>query len=65
MNWHRLFKNVLARFTGRITLVDGVQVAVSSTLVRRRLADGSSVRYLVPPPVIAYARANRLYGLLP
>ncbi|TPW16773.1 MAG: nicotinate/nicotinamide nucleotide adenylyltransferase [bacterium] len=54
-----------SRFTGRMSLVDGVQVAVSSTLVRRRLAEGLSVRYLVPSPVIDYARANGLYGLAP
>lgn len=51
-------------FTRQMTLVDGVQVAVSSTLVRRRLAAGDSVKYLVPAPVIAYARVHQLYGLV-
>ena len=44
-----------------MTLVDGVQVGVSSTLVRQRLADGHSIRYLVPEPVLTYARAHQLY----
>lgn len=51
-----------ARFTGRMTLVDGVQVAVSSTVVRRRLAEGASVRFLVPDAVMTYARRHGLYG---
>lgn len=49
-------------FTARMTVVDGVQVTVSSTLVRRRLAEGAPVRFLVPEPVLAYARAHGLYG---
>ena len=52
-------------FTAHMTLVDGVQVTVSSTLVRQRLAEGSSVPFLVPEPVIAYARTHGLYGLNP
>lgn len=52
-------------FTRRMTLVDGVQVAVSSTLVRRRLAAGDSVRYLVPAPVLTYASAHQLYRPMP
>jgi nicotinate-nucleotide adenylyltransferase len=50
-------------FTANMTLVDGVQVAVSSTLVRQRLASGRPVRFLVPDTVIEYARRNGLYGL--
>lgn len=49
------------RFTRRMTLVDGVTVSVSSTLVRRRMADGHSARYLVPEPVLIYAREHLLY----
>jgi nicotinate-nucleotide adenylyltransferase len=48
-------------FTRRVTIVDGVTVSVSSTLVRRRIATGSSVRFLVPEAVLDYARRERLY----
>ena len=51
-----------ADFLARATLVEGVQVALSSTLVRRRLAEGSDVRFLVPAAVRDYARRHRLYG---
>ena len=50
-------------YTTNMTLVDGVQVTVSSTLVRRRLASGGKVRFLVPDGVIEYARRNGLYGM--
>lgn len=43
------------------TLVDGVRVDVSSTIVRARLASGHSARYLVPGPVRDYIRAHALY----
>lgn len=48
-------------FTGRVTLVDGVSVSISSTLIRRRLARGAPVRFLVPGPVREYIRRNGLY----
>ena len=41
------------------------QIALSSTLVRRRLRAGQPVRYLVPDPVIDYIERNRLYGTAP
>lgn len=50
------------RFTGRMTLVDSVSVAVSSTLLRSRLRAGSPVTFLVPDRVLAYAREHHLYA---
>jgi nicotinate-nucleotide adenylyltransferase len=47
--------------TARMTVVDGVQVSVSSTLVRKRLAGGAPVRFLVPEAALAYARTHGLY----
>ena len=41
------------------------QIAISSTLVRRRLQARQPVRYLVPDPVIDYIERNRLYGTAP
>lgn len=37
-------------------------IDVSSTDLRRRVAGGRAVRYLTPPAVEAYIRANALYG---
>jgi nicotinate-nucleotide adenylyltransferase len=41
------------------------QIAISSTLVRRRLRAGQPVRYLVPEPVIDYIERHRLYTSVP
>jgi nicotinate-nucleotide adenylyltransferase len=49
------------RFRRDLTVVDTVSVALSSTLVRKRIASGQSVRLLVPGPVLEYAREHRLY----
>jgi nicotinate-nucleotide adenylyltransferase len=38
------------------------QIAISSTLVRRRLRGGQPVRYLVPDSVIDYIERHRLYS---
>ncbi len=41
---------------------DDVLDSTSSTLVRRELAAGRSVRYLLPDSVIAYIQQHGLYG---
>ncbi|MGH2669768.1 MAG: nicotinate-nicotinamide nucleotide adenylyltransferase, partial [bacterium] len=41
----------------RITPID-----ISATMVRRRLREGRSVRYLIPPAVERFIRDHRLYG---
>jgi nicotinate-nucleotide adenylyltransferase len=38
------------------------RVDVSSSLVRRRAADGEPIRYLVPDKVASYIGAQSLYG---
>jgi nicotinate-nucleotide adenylyltransferase len=43
-------------------VLDMPALAVSSTDIRRRVAEGRSVRYLVTPPVEAYIREHRLYA---
>jgi nicotinate-nucleotide adenylyltransferase len=42
--------------------VDGHGVDISSTEIRMRLAEGLSIRYLVPDPVAMYIAEHRLYG---
>ena len=44
-----------------VVVVEVPGVAVSSTEVRRRVRDGSPVRYLVPDTVVAYIERNGLY----
>jgi nicotinate-nucleotide adenylyltransferase len=46
---------------GRIVAFPMTQLGISASEVRRRLASGRSVRYLLPPEVLAYIRANGLY----
>ena len=45
----------------RVTVVHTPGVAISSTELRTRFADGRPVRYLVPDVVIAYVAEHRLY----
>jgi len=45
-----------------IWVQDPVTVNVSSTQIRRQLASGASVRYLLPEPVRKYIKGTRLYG---
>ncbi len=42
-------------------LSKGVNIETSSTLIRSRLRDGRSVRYLVPQPALEYAIEHHLY----
>jgi nicotinate-nucleotide adenylyltransferase len=46
----------------RVRVLGIPAVEVSSTDLRRRAAEGEALRYLVPPPVAEYIRANRLYA---
>jgi len=43
--------------------VDVPPIGIASSDIRRRLAAGQSVRYMVPKPVEAYLRAHGLYGV--
>ena len=48
-------------FKERVRLLDTPRWEVSSTEIRRRLAQGESVRYLVPESVESYLAKNPLY----
>ena len=49
------------RFGGRILLMPFVRTAISSTLVRERIHQGKSVRYMVPDSVLSYIKEKGLY----
>lgn len=51
------------RFPGaRAVFLDGPDLAVSGTAIRRRVALGRSIRYLVPDAVVAYIADHGLYA---
>ena len=45
----------------KVRYIDLPLVAESATLIRARLAERRSVRYLVPEPVFRYINENELY----
>ena len=47
--------------SGRVHLLDNVQVDISSSDIRERVERGQSIRYLVPPAVRAYIEEEGLY----
>lgn len=47
---------------GHVLSLEITQLDISSTLIRRLLAEGRSTRFLMPDPVIEYVAARRLYG---
>lgn len=49
------------RYGARIRLMPFPRLEISSTLVRRRAAQGRSIAYLVPEQVRRYIEENRLY----
>lgn len=53
--------NALAGPAGNITFVWQTPLAVSATQIRQSLANGQSVRFLVPDAVLAYIEAHGLY----
>jgi nicotinate-nucleotide adenylyltransferase len=46
-----------------LTLVTIPPIGIASTDLRRRLAEGASIRYMVPRAVEAYIKAHRLYKM--
>jgi nicotinate-nucleotide adenylyltransferase len=45
----------------RLTMIDGPGMALSSSSVRRRIAEGLPIRYLTPDPVTEYIAVHGLY----
>jgi nicotinate-nucleotide adenylyltransferase len=64
-NWSRSAVGIKAgRLRGAelIRYVDMPLMQISSSAIRRRVADGRPIRYLVPDKVASYIGANDLYG---
>ena len=47
--------------SGRVHVMDNVQVDISSSDIRERVEEGRSIRYLVPPAVREYIEKQELY----
>ena len=45
----------------RLRLIQSALIDISGTDIRRRVAEGASIRYRVPPAVVQYIRAHNLY----
>ncbi len=54
----RIDPNILSR----IRFANIPQIEVSSSQIRRRIRNGSTIRYLVPGPVMNYIREQGLYS---
>lgn len=53
--------DVPAELRAKVVVIDLPRVSESATLVRNRLGEGKSVRYLVPEPVFRYIDEQGLY----
>ena len=53
---------LMERFGGEILVMEFPQLEISSTMIRRRAAEGKPLRYLVPPAVEEYIGEHRLYS---
>lgn len=54
--------NVTRHQLANIHVIEIPALAISSTDIRRRVADGRPIRYLVPEPVETYIMKHELYG---
>lgn len=52
---------LVSQFGAKIMKFSGKAMNYASTDIRRRVEEGLSIKYLVPPAVEAYIRKNRLY----
>jgi len=57
----RGFENYNHQNLDRVTFMEAPLLDISSTMVRQRIADGKSIRYLVPDPVCYYIENSNMY----
>jgi nicotinate-nucleotide adenylyltransferase len=55
-------RELLAAPAGKIMTYFMTPIAISSTAIRNHAAQGASIRYLTPDPVVEYVRSHRLYA---
>jgi nicotinate-nucleotide adenylyltransferase len=63
--WPRITLNVremLGTPAGKVMTYVMTPLAISSTSIRTIAAEGDSIRYLTPDPVVEYIRSHRLYA---
>lgn len=63
--WPRITLNLrelLASPSGKIMTFSMTPLAVSSTAIRTLVAEGASIRYLTPEPVVEYVRSHNIYS---
>ena len=54
-------KRLSAEYEGRFTLLDTMNIDVSSHQIRSWVSEGKSLKYYVPDPVISYMKDNGIY----
>jgi nicotinate-nucleotide adenylyltransferase len=63
--WPRITLNLremLAAPAGRVMTFSMTPLAISSTAIRALVAEGASIRYLTPDPVVEFIRSRQLYS---
>ena len=63
--WPRITLNLrelLGTPSGKVMTYVMTPLAISSTSIRSLVAEGGSIRYLTPDPVVEYIRSHRLYA---
>lgn len=54
-------EELMRRYDGEIILLSFVRLSISSTVIRERIRQGMSARYMVPDNVLAYIEEKGLY----
>ena len=49
------------KYAKKILVSNSPEIAISSTMIRKRVKQGKDIRYLVPAPVCNYIKRNKLY----